>query len=124
MKIALEKLVIFEERIKVTINDSGYVRLDERLQAAKEICFMLIGDAASNWKGIIHHELLLPDKTINLDFNYQSLMKFKQELEKKRPELINVEASSILVQRSSADAVKGGAREPGVSGDRLFKYVS
>ncbi|GBP00529.1 hypothetical protein EVAR_91996_1 [Eumeta japonica] len=31
---------------------------------------------------------------------------------------------SILVQRSSADAVKGGAREPGVSGDRLFKYVS
>ncbi|GBP22383.1 hypothetical protein EVAR_11899_1 [Eumeta japonica] len=32
-------------------------------------------------------------------------------------------ASSMLVERSSADAVKGGVWEPGVSADRLFKYV-
>ncbi|GBP31814.1 hypothetical protein EVAR_81580_1 [Eumeta japonica] len=40
-------------------------------------------------RGIIHYELLPPGKTINSDLYYQQLMILKQEVEKKRPELIN-----------------------------------
>ncbi|GBP22906.1 hypothetical protein EVAR_95306_1 [Eumeta japonica] len=37
----------------------------------------------------IANELLLPNKTINSDFYYQQPTRFKQEVEKKRQELIN-----------------------------------
>ncbi|GBP36350.1 Histone-lysine N-methyltransferase SETMAR [Eumeta japonica] len=41
-----------------------------------------------DWKGIIHDELLQPDKTIISDLYYQQLMK-QTKSRKKRPELIN-----------------------------------
>ncbi|GBP50009.1 Mariner Mos1 transposase [Eumeta japonica] len=41
-----------------------------------------------HWKGIILYELLLPSKIINSDLYYLQLT-LKQEVEKKRPELIN-----------------------------------
>ncbi|GBP47582.1 hypothetical protein EVAR_40138_1 [Eumeta japonica] len=37
----------------------------------------------------LFNELLPPDKTIHLDLYYQQLMRLKQEVEKKCPELIN-----------------------------------
>ncbi|GBP88788.1 hypothetical protein EVAR_100710_1 [Eumeta japonica] len=42
-----------------------------------------------DWKGIIHYELLPPDKITNSNLYCQHLMRLKQEAEKKRPELIN-----------------------------------
>ncbi|GBP14213.1 Mariner Mos1 transposase [Eumeta japonica] len=42
-----------------------------------------------DWKGIIYYELLLPGKTINSDLYYQQMMKLKQEVKKKRSDLIN-----------------------------------
>ncbi|GBP71912.1 Mariner Mos1 transposase [Eumeta japonica] len=42
-----------------------------------------------DWKGIIHYELLPPGKTINSDLDCQQPARLKQEVEKKRPELIN-----------------------------------
>ncbi|GBP09445.1 Histone-lysine N-methyltransferase SETMAR [Eumeta japonica] len=41
------------------------------------------------WKGILHYELLPPDKTINSNLFCQRLMRFKQKVEKKRSESIN-----------------------------------
>ncbi|GBP26004.1 hypothetical protein EVAR_84564_1 [Eumeta japonica] len=41
------------------------------------------------WKGIIHYELLPPGKTSDSYLYCQQLMRFKQEVEKKRPESIN-----------------------------------
>ncbi|GBP66137.1 Mariner Mos1 transposase [Eumeta japonica] len=41
-----------------------------------------------DWKGIIHYELLPPDKTINSNLSCQQLVRLKQ-VEKERPELIN-----------------------------------
>ncbi|GBP23705.1 hypothetical protein EVAR_80322_1 [Eumeta japonica] len=38
----------------------------------------------------MHYELLLPVKTINSGHYCQQLMRFKREVEKKRPELINI----------------------------------
>ncbi|GBP80650.1 Mariner Mos1 transposase [Eumeta japonica] len=40
-----------------------------------------------DWKGIIRHELLPPGKTINPDLYCQQLMRFKQTVEQKWPEL-------------------------------------
>ena len=42
-----------------------------------------------DWKGIVHHELLEPGQTINSTFYCQKLMRLKQAIKKKRPELIN-----------------------------------
>ncbi|GBP59568.1 hypothetical protein EVAR_83287_1 [Eumeta japonica] len=42
-----------------------------------------------DWKSIIDYELLPPGKTINSYLYYQQLMQLKQEVGKKRPELIN-----------------------------------
>ncbi|GBP06088.1 Mariner Mos1 transposase [Eumeta japonica] len=42
-----------------------------------------------DWKGIIHYELLSPVKTINSDLCWPQLMRLKQEVDKKRPELAN-----------------------------------
>ncbi|GBP47158.1 Histone-lysine N-methyltransferase SETMAR [Eumeta japonica] len=43
----------------------------------------------ATWKGVIHYELLPPGKTISSDLYCQQLMRLEQELEKKRPKLIN-----------------------------------
>ena len=40
-------------------------------------------------KGIVHHELLEPDQTINFSLYCQQLMRLKQAIKQKRPELIN-----------------------------------
>ncbi|GBP87889.1 Beta-1,3-galactosyltransferase 5 [Eumeta japonica] len=42
-----------------------------------------------NWKDIIHHDVLPPGKTINLDLYCQQLMRFKHEVEKIHPGSIN-----------------------------------
>ena len=42
-----------------------------------------------NWKRIAHHELLEPGLTINSTVYCQQLMRLKQAIKKKRPELIN-----------------------------------
>ena len=42
-----------------------------------------------HWKEIVHHELLEPGQTINSTLYYQQLMRLKQTIKKKRPELIN-----------------------------------
>ncbi|GBP75048.1 Mariner Mos1 transposase [Eumeta japonica] len=44
-----------------------------------------------DWESIINYELLPSDKTINLNLYCQQLMRLKQEVEKKQPELINGE---------------------------------
>ncbi|GBP26124.1 hypothetical protein EVAR_15138_1 [Eumeta japonica] len=41
-----------------------------------------------DWKDLIHYKLLLSSEIINLDLYCQQLMKLKQEVEKKLPELI------------------------------------
>ncbi|GBP82669.1 Esterase FE4 [Eumeta japonica] len=50
---------------------------------------ILFKSAWWDWKGIIHYDLLLSSKTINSNLYCQQLMRFKQEVEEKRPELIN-----------------------------------
>ena len=45
-----------------------------------------------DWKGIVHHELLEPGKTINSTLYCQQLMRLKQAIKKKRPELISKKA--------------------------------
>lgn len=52
-----------------------------------------------DWKGIIQHELLPPSKTIDLDLNCQQLIKLKQEIDKKRPELTNRKRRSHIGKR-------------------------
>ncbi|KAJ0174901.1 hypothetical protein K1T71_010009 [Dendrolimus kikuchii] len=42
-----------------------------------------------DWKGIIHYELLPPGKTIDSELYCEQLMRLKQKVERKRPELIN-----------------------------------
>ena len=42
-----------------------------------------------DWKGIVHHELLGPDQTINSTLYCQQLMRLKQTIQKRRPKLIN-----------------------------------
>lgn len=42
-----------------------------------------------DWKGIVHYELLSPGQTINSDLYCQQLMRLKQSIQEKRPELIN-----------------------------------
>ncbi|TLM46186.1 hypothetical protein FEC26_18845, partial [Acinetobacter baumannii] len=42
-----------------------------------------------DWKGIIHYELLPPGRTIDSELYCEQLMRLKQEVERKRPELIN-----------------------------------
>lgn len=42
-----------------------------------------------DWRGIIHYELLPPDKTINSELYCEQLMRLNQEVKRKRPELIN-----------------------------------
>ena len=42
-----------------------------------------------DWKGIIHYELLQPARTIDSTLYCQQLMRLKQAIEKKRPELIS-----------------------------------
>ncbi|GBP78950.1 hypothetical protein EVAR_57902_1 [Eumeta japonica] len=56
-----------------------------------------------DWKGVIHYELLLPGKIINL-VNCQQLMRVKEEVEKKRREFMNKKVftlASLLVQNSN-----------------------
>ncbi|GBP41559.1 Mariner Mos1 transposase [Eumeta japonica] len=47
------------------------------------------GNVWWDWMGIIHYELLPPGETINSDLYCLQLMRLKQEVEKKRPELVN-----------------------------------
>ncbi|KAJ0176797.1 hypothetical protein K1T71_007976 [Dendrolimus kikuchii] len=42
-----------------------------------------------DWKGIIHYELLPPGRTIDSELYCEQLMRLKQKVERKRPELIN-----------------------------------
>lgn len=42
-----------------------------------------------DWKGIVYYEVLLPGETIDSDLYCQQLIRLKQAIEKKRPELIN-----------------------------------
>ncbi|KAL0859687.1 hypothetical protein ABMA27_010802 [Loxostege sticticalis] len=42
-----------------------------------------------DWQGIIHYELLPPGRTIDSELYCGQLMRLKQEVERKRPELIN-----------------------------------
>ncbi|XP_049307894.1 histone-lysine N-methyltransferase SETMAR-like isoform X2 [Bactrocera dorsalis] len=42
-----------------------------------------------DWKGIIHYELLEPDRTVDSTFYCQQLLRLKQAIEIKRPELMN-----------------------------------
>ena len=42
-----------------------------------------------DWKGIVHYELLEPGQTINSTLYCQQLMRLKQAIKKKRPELTN-----------------------------------
>ncbi|KAL0880861.1 hypothetical protein ABMA27_002044 [Loxostege sticticalis] len=42
-----------------------------------------------DWKGIIHYELLPPGRTIDSELYSEQLMRLKQEVERKRLELIN-----------------------------------
>jgi [histone H3]-lysine36 N-dimethyltransferase SETMAR len=42
-----------------------------------------------DWKGIIHYELLPPGRTIDSELYCEQLIRLKQEVERKRPELIN-----------------------------------
>lgn len=42
-----------------------------------------------DWKGIVHHELLEPGQTIDSTLYCQQLMRLKQAIQEKRPELIN-----------------------------------
>ncbi|KAL0895718.1 hypothetical protein ABMA27_011790 [Loxostege sticticalis] len=42
-----------------------------------------------DWKGIIHYELLPPGRTIDSELYCEQLMRFKQKVERKRPELIH-----------------------------------
>ena len=42
-----------------------------------------------DWKGIIHYELLQTGRTIDSELYCEQLMRLKQEVERKRPELIN-----------------------------------
>ncbi|GBP18720.1 Histone-lysine N-methyltransferase SETMAR [Eumeta japonica] len=51
-------------------------------------------------KSIIHNELLPPGKTINGDLYCQQLMRLKQEVEKKSPELIN--RNAVVVHHDNA----------------------
>ncbi|KAJ0182783.1 hypothetical protein K1T71_002152 [Dendrolimus kikuchii] len=42
-----------------------------------------------DWKGIIYYELLPPGRTIDSELYCEQLMRLKQKVERKRPELIN-----------------------------------
>ena len=42
-----------------------------------------------DWKGILYYELLPPSKTMNSNVYCEKLDKFKKEIEKKRPKLVN-----------------------------------
>ncbi|KAL0830701.1 hypothetical protein ABMA28_002835 [Loxostege sticticalis] len=42
-----------------------------------------------DWKGIIHYEVLPPSRTIDSELYCEQLIRLKQEVERKRPELIN-----------------------------------
>ncbi|KAJ0175787.1 hypothetical protein K1T71_008946 [Dendrolimus kikuchii] len=42
-----------------------------------------------DWKGIIHYELLPPGRTVDSELYCEQLMRLKQKVERKRPELIN-----------------------------------
>ncbi|GBP52531.1 Mariner Mos1 transposase [Eumeta japonica] len=41
-----------------------------------------------DWKGLIHYESLPPGETIDSDLYRYQMMRLRQEVEKKRPELI------------------------------------
>ncbi|GBP82049.1 Mariner Mos1 transposase [Eumeta japonica] len=49
----------------------------------------LISCVLCEWKGIVHYELLPPNRTINSDLYCQQLMRSKREVEEKRAEFIN-----------------------------------
>ncbi|CAH2243567.1 jg12878 [Pararge aegeria aegeria] len=42
-----------------------------------------------DWKAVIHYDLLPPGRTIDSELYCEQLMRLKQEVERKRPELIN-----------------------------------
>ncbi|GBP80714.1 Mariner Mos1 transposase [Eumeta japonica] len=42
-----------------------------------------------DWEGIIHYDFLTPGKIINSDICCQQLLRLKEKVEKRRPELIN-----------------------------------
>ncbi|CAH2264972.1 jg5037 [Pararge aegeria aegeria] len=46
-----------------------------------------------DWKGIIQYELLPPDRAIDSELYCKQLMRLKQEVERKRPEIINGRAA-------------------------------
>ncbi|CAH2226510.1 jg57 [Pararge aegeria aegeria] len=50
-----------------------------------------------DWKGIIQYELLPPGRTIYSKLYCEQLMRLKQEVERKRPELINRKGCDFFI---------------------------
>ncbi|CAH2226577.1 jg24368 [Pararge aegeria aegeria] len=62
-----------------------------------------------DWKEIIHYELLPPGRTTDPELYCEQLMRLKQEVERKRPELIN--RRSVVFHHDNAKPYKSLATQ-------------